>query len=255
MAIINFEFASKTLFQTARIEVFIPDNILQRGNMKDAAVMYLLHGKGDNEKSWGIESNAYKYAKQYGVIMIMPFAANSFYTNMAYGDRYWGFIAEELPKVLENSLKISSSKEKTFVCGYSMGGYGALKLGLTYPERYSAVGTLSGSLRSMKENKSKIVSGERPDLFLVFGDCGEKVKEENDIYYLTSKALKEGKNIPKLYIYCGKNDSLYDVNIRYKNFAIDNHIDLIFKDDDGNHSFEYWDEQLNIFLEVISNLK
>lgn len=255
MAVINFEFSSKTLFQTAKIKIFIPDNIIQRGGIKDASVIYLLHGKGDDEKSWGIETNAYNYAKQYGVIMIMPFASNSFYTNMAHGDKYWDFIAEELPKVLQNSFRISSSKEKTFVCGYSMGGYGALKLGLTYSERYSAVGTLSGSLRSMEENKSKIDSGERPDLFLAFGDCGEKVKEESDIYYLTSKALKEGKNIPKLYIYCGKNDSLYNVNIRYKDFAINNDVDLIFKDDDGNHSFKYWDEQLKMFLEFITKSK
>lgn len=251
MAIINFEFASEILTQHTKIKIFIPDKILRSESIDNTPVIYLLHGKNGNEESWGLETNAYQYSKQYGFIMIMPYAANSFYSNMIYGDMYWDFIADELPKVLMNCFKISSTKENTFVCGYSMGGYGALKLGLTYPERYEAIATLSGSLRSIKETKTKIEYEERHDLLFAFGDCGEKVKYESDIYYLTEKILREGRKLPKLYIYCGKNDSLYKSNIKYKQFAENNNIDLIFKEDDGNHTFKYWNEELKAFLELI----
>jgi len=37
-----------------------------------------------------------------------------------------------------------------------MGGYGALKLGIIFPERYKAIASLSGSLRSIEINKEKI---------------------------------------------------------------------------------------------------
>jgi putative tributyrin esterase len=252
MGKINFQFKSKVLSQNSNVTVYIPDKILQSGEIDKVKVIYLLHGKDGNHESWGVESNAFKYAEEYGVILIMPYAANSFYTNMVYGDRYWDYIAEELPKVMANSFRIADSKENTFACGFSMGGYGALKLGLRCPERYEAIGALSGSLRSMEDTKLKIENENRRDLMFAFGDCGEQIKQESDIYYLTEKLLREGRKLPKLYVYCGRNDTLYDVNCKYRDFALKNGIDITFREDEGNHTFKYWDKELKEFLEFIS---
>ena len=182
----------------------------------------------------------------------MPYGGNSFYTNMAYGNDYWDYISEELTEVMHNTFRITNDKEKTFVCGYSMGGYGALKLGLIFPDRYKAIATVSGSLRSMEINKDKIQKENRKDLLLAFGDCGERVKQESDIYYLTEKLLKEGKKAPKIYLYCGTNDGLYDFNCQYRDYALKNGMDLTFREDSGDHSFYYWDKELEIFMETIS---
>jgi S-formylglutathione hydrolase FrmB len=253
MGRINFQFKSKVLSQNISATVYIPDKVIQRGEVDKAKVIYLLHGKDGNHESWGMESHAFKYADEFSVILVMPYAANSFYTNMVYGDRYWDYIAEELPKVISNSFRISTSKKNTFVCGYSMGGYGALKLALCYPERYESAATLSGSLRSIEDTKFKIDYEDRPDLLYAFGDCSEKIKDESDIYYLTKKLLNEGRKLPKLYIYCGTRDSLYNVNCTYRDFALKNNIDIIFREDVGNHSFKYWDKELREFLQVINS--
>lgn len=252
MARISFEYTSKTIDQPTRIQIYIPDKLVQGENIDKVPVIYLLHGKNDNEEAWGLKTNAYQYADMYGFILVMPYAANSFYTNMAYGYDYWNYIAEELPEIMNKTFKITNSKEITFVCGYSMGGYGALKLGIIFPERYKAIASLSGSLRSIEINKEKIQKEYRKDLLLAFGDCGEMVKQKNDIYYLTEKVLREEKKLPKIYLYCGTNDGLYDFNFKYKEYALKNGLDLIFREDSGDHSYYYWDKELKIFMETIS---
>jgi S-formylglutathione hydrolase FrmB len=253
MGRINFQFKSEVLYQSTNVTVYIPDKVVQRGETEETKVVYLLHGKNGNHESWGMESGAFNYADEYGVILVAPYAANSFYTNMVYGDRYWDYIAEELPRAISNSFRVSFTKENTFACGYSMGGYGALKLGLCYPERYKAVASLSGSLRSIEDTKLKIENEGRPDLMFAFGDCSEKIVNENDIYHLTEKLVNEERMLPKLYIYCGTKDSLYNVNCTYKEFALKNDIDLIFSEDEGDHSFKHWDKELRKFLELITN--
>lgn len=252
MARISFEYTAKILEQPTRITIYIPDKLVQGEDIEKVPVIYLLHGKNDNEESWILHTNACQYADEYGFILIMPNAANSFYTNMAYGYDYWDYIAEELTEVLHKTFRITNSKERTFVCGYSMGGYGSLKLGLVFPERYNAIAVLSGSLRSIETNKGKIKKEYRKDLLLAFGDCGERVMQESDIYFLTEKLLKEGKRPPKIYLYCGTSDGLYDFNCQYRDYALNNGMDLDFREDSGNHSYYYWDKELKVFMKTIS---
>ena len=53
------------------------------------------------------------------------------------GWKYFTYVAEEVPRIVQSYLHISPKRENTFVGGTSMGGLGALKLALTYPERYA----------------------------------------------------------------------------------------------------------------------
>jgi enterochelin esterase-like enzyme len=55
-------------------------------------------------------------------------------------------VAEELPKICRSYFKgMSDKREDNMVAGLSMGGYGAFKIGMTYPDRYFACGALSGA--------------------------------------------------------------------------------------------------------------
>ena len=76
----------------------------------------------------------------------MPAVNRSFYANEVHGDRYWDYVSEELPEIVGNFFRISQDPADTFVAGLSMGGYGALKLALTHPDRFAAAATLSGAL-------------------------------------------------------------------------------------------------------------
>lgn len=60
------------------------------------------------------------------------------------------YVGEELPAFTRRLFPLSSRREDTFIAGLSMGGYGALNAGLTYPETFGKVAALSAALRPWK---------------------------------------------------------------------------------------------------------
>jgi S-formylglutathione hydrolase len=57
-----------------------------------------------------------------------PFATNY---------RMWSYVTEELPALIGTKFPADMSRQS--IMGHSMGGHGALTIGLTYPDRYKAV--------------------------------------------------------------------------------------------------------------------
>ena len=84
-----------------------------------------------------------RYAADYGVCIVMPCGARSFYMDMKYGMKYFSYITEELQDVISEFLKVSNKREDTYIAGLSMGGYGALKAALKRPEVFCAAAGLS----------------------------------------------------------------------------------------------------------------
>lgn len=57
-----------------------------------------------------------------------PYAANY---------RMWSYITDELPRLVAEHFPVNLARQS--ITGHSMGGHGALTIGLTYPDRYRAV--------------------------------------------------------------------------------------------------------------------
>jgi S-formylglutathione hydrolase len=51
--------------------------------------------------------------------------------------KMWSYVTEELPALIAEAFP--ADMERQSIMGHSMGGHGALTIGLTYPERFSAV--------------------------------------------------------------------------------------------------------------------
>lgn len=51
--------------------------------------------------------------------------------------RMWSYVTEELPKLIAENFPADMDRQS--IMGHSMGGHGALTIGLTFPERYKAV--------------------------------------------------------------------------------------------------------------------
>lgn len=51
--------------------------------------------------------------------------------------RMWSYVTEELPALIAEAFPADMGRQS--IMGHSMGGHGALTIGLTYPERFSAV--------------------------------------------------------------------------------------------------------------------
>src|SRR5512136_755148 len=169
MALFHCDFRSEVLDLSTSMVVILPDaEPSQDGRRRKYKTLYLLHGLSDDHTIWQRRTSLERYTAPLGIAVVMPAVDRSFYTNMAYGKAYETFVAEELPKLARSFFPLSEQREDNYVAGLSMGGYGAFKLALNYPENYCAAASLSGAL-----DLSKIVEDPeadiRPDFINIFG--------------------------------------------------------------------------------------
>ncbi|MDP4109556.1 MAG: alpha/beta hydrolase family protein [Bacillota bacterium] len=209
----------------------------------EPGIMYLLHGLGANASEWTRFSKIEYYAKKYNFIVVMPEVQRSFYTDAAYGPKYFTYIADELPQIMDTWFKIPSKREKTFICGESMGGYGAVKVGLSRPERFGGIGALSGALdfkrliKDIMDNKDELMGQME-----MKGLLGEKTSlpDDQDAIELVKKAAKNPDR-PKLIQLCGTEDFLYGDNLRFRDEADASGYGHVYMEWPGEHSWVFWD--------------
>ena len=158
MALIHVDFFSEVLGMSSQMEVILPQQTegqIGIGHVEKQnkyPVLYLLHGMTDNQTIWTRNTSIERYAAEHGIAVVMPNAHLGWYTDMQYGFDYFTFFSEELPTLCERFFPcISNDPKDRFVTGNSMGGYGAFKLGLTCPEKYAGIASLSGGFGSVPD--------------------------------------------------------------------------------------------------------
>lgn len=240
MALIKIEIASNELASTTNVTVVYPDRLLlNKDNNID--VLYLLHGYTGANNDWTRYTNIEKLVSDKDLLVVMPNGKNSFYTNMEYGGNYFNFLTKELPFVIEKMFNVKHKKENTHIAGLSMGGYGALKAALTYPNKYSSVYSFSGAL-NIKTIFDRL-NGRAKQIEGVFGNKDNLMNnlETHDLFKLSENLNKHSLNI---YISCGTEDFLYTDNILFKNHLSNNNIDFIFHEEKGDHNWDFWSSEI-----------
>lgn len=91
------------------------------------------------------------FDKLFKVIFIIPDGScepykGSFYTNSALYGNYEDFIVKDITEEVASKYHTFKAREKWSIMGHSMGGYGAMKTALKYPEKFYGVSSLSGPL-------------------------------------------------------------------------------------------------------------
>jgi S-formylglutathione hydrolase FrmB len=252
MALIHCHFFSEVLELTTAMDVILPQPLLAQSDQlaveakRKYPTLYLLHGLSDDQTIWQRRTSIERYVRYTDLAVVMPAVQRSFYTDMAYGYRYWTFISEELPALARAFFPLSEAREDNFVAGLSMGGYGAFKLALTYPNRYAAAASLSGALDIVSVAQTE---GEtwQAEMRVIFGELDRLAGSSNDLFYLAQQ-LATTEVRPKLYQCCGTEDFLYEGNLRFKEWAASLGLDLIYEDGPGEHEWGYWDRQIQRVL-------
>jgi len=177
-------------------------------------------------------------------MVVMPFAHRSFYRNTYSQQRYFDFIADELPEICQSNFPISNLPARRLVAGQSMGGYGAFKLALTYPERYAAAASLSGALDiGLGEDLSRF-----PEWPHVFGPV-DKLSPEDDLLELSRRVAAANSLPPKLYQFCGTEDFLYGSNERFLRNANECGLAIDYQEGPGAHDWDCWDKRIEAVLQ------
>jgi S-formylglutathione hydrolase FrmB len=194
-------------------------------------VLYLLHGLSDDHTAWTRYTAIERYATERGIAVVMPAAGRSFYADEVHGHRYWSYVSEELPRVVGEFFRVSQAPEDTFVAGLSMGGYGALKLVLTHPDRFAAAASLSGGIDVREITKRP----ERREL--LDRVWGGSIPPDADLFAL----LEQATDLPPLYLSCGTDDVLYDGCVRFADAAEAKGVDVTTDWRPGGHEWPLWD--------------
>jgi len=261
VALLDCKFYSESLKISTSMVVILPQNTETQIGQKNSAAagrhrtLYLLHGLSDDETIWTRRTSIERYVAPLGLAVVMPAVNRSFYTDMKNGGAYETFVADELPRIARSFFPLSDRREDTFVAGLSMGGYGAFKLALNYPERFAAAASLSGAL-DVVQHSSEAGLQERPDVGpdfdSIFGEERALTGTRHDLFGLLDTHAREGTKLPRLFACCGEEDSLFSRNVAFRDHAASLGVDLTWRSDPGfAHTWDYWDLRIQSVLEWI----
>jgi putative tributyrin esterase len=248
----HVDFFSDVLGMCVQMDAIIPQEAKQQIGMASAAdgkpyqTLYLLHGMSDDHTIWQRRTSIERYASELGLAVIMPSTALGFYTDMSHGQKWWTYIAEELPAICRRFFPLSPKREDTFAAGLSMGGYGAVKLGLRAGETFSHAASLSGALdiAGMARFMDAQWKGTIED---IFGPMKKIAGSDNDLFALAERRVKQG-NMPRLYTWCGTEDTLYSQSTAFRDHVKKLGYDLTYQEGPGDHQWKYWDENIQHVL-------
>jgi S-formylglutathione hydrolase FrmB len=253
MILTEVNFFSETLVLGCTMLVLLPQRPLaeaRKKTRKKFRTLYLLHGRSDDHASWQRKTSIERYVEGLNLVVVMPSVHRSFYTDMVHGGKYWQFISEEVPAVVQSLFPLSSARKDNFVAGLSMGGYGAYKLALTYPERFAAAASLSGALDlsySVWADNPRNDEGRLAEFRTIFGDLSKVRGSKNDLIALAKK-VSRGPVKPRLYQCCGTEDFIYLDNVRFRDAVSKLPLDLTYEEGPGEHNWAYWDMMIQNVL-------
>lgn len=214
--------------------------------------LYLLHGLSDDHTTWLRRTSIERYAAAKNIAVVMPAVARSFFQDMASGPKYWTFLSEELPALCQQWFPLSPRREDNFAAGLSMGGYGALRLGMAKPDKFSAAASLSGALnlarrlRDVDKPDSRI---NKAEWMGIFGPDLKGQGTEADLYFLAQKLAGAPGPKPHLFTACGTDDGLLSDSREFRQHLDSLHLENTYSEGPGAHDWAYWDAQIQRVLD------
>ncbi|MBQ8159767.1 MAG: tributyrin esterase [Clostridia bacterium] len=216
-------------------------------------VVYLLHGAYGDAFSFLRYSNIERYAQDRGIACVMASAGNELYQDTRSGLMYTKFFTEELPLFVRTVFPVTSDPKKTYVAGFSMGGYGAWYLGLTRPDVFGRAASMSGALDLVGmydhlDPEKNIFPWEDAFGAAVEGGVNRLRGSRHDLFALYDQAVEKGFQ-PKLYQSVGLSDFLYDMNQYAREEMMRRGADLTYEEGPGAHDWVFWDTYIQHVLD------
>ena len=191
-------------------------------------------------------------ATQNGIAVVVPDGENAFYTDHPERACNMGtYAGEELIRMARHLFPcLSHRREDTFLGGISMGGYGALALGLSHPELYAGLVLFSPAAepdRLLDPTKAEVEGAVPSSLFdaLLGGEEAYRKSARLNPMAAIEEASRQGRTLPPVWMCCGTEDDLVGDACRNCREALRRaKADLHWEEGPGGHDLMYWDEHL-----------
>ena len=155
--------------------------------------------------------------------------------------KLWGLVHTMLPS--------SVDPKDNFIAGLSMGGYGALRLGLRHPERYSRIGSFSGGVDIAGRYAAGTFSA--PGSEDVFGPRESVPGSDLDLFAVLQKRAAQGGELPPIYLSCGTKDALMADNRRLRAALEKAGYLVTWQEEDYGHEWRFWNRQVEAFIRTL----
>lgn len=214
MVLFRGDIKCKSLQRRTSISVILPaDNIHFLNDTEEIVpkpykTLYFLHGLYGSDDIVLANTSIQKFAEDRGIAIVIPCGENSFYVDNPKAHAYYGeYVGRELLDITRSIFPLSERREDTFIAGFSMGGYGAIRNGLKYHENFSKIGMISSALITddiVDYTDDGNVLRSRDFYESVFGNLDEIKDSDKDPKFLIDNC----DNVPDIYMACGEDDFL-----------------------------------------------
>ncbi len=227
MGVATVQFYSHALGRRTTYEAILPDT-----GTGPYPVLVQLHGLYDDHNSWIHKSKLTHYVRDMELIVIMPDGATSGYLDWPTQTHerlnrqlYETMIVDDLWNEVHRNFHVDD--QKWAIGGLSMGGYGAMRLGLRHPDKFSSIWAHSAAF---------VIGDAVPAL-------GLATIEDASLHELAPK-LKGRTDLPVISFDCGIEDELIESNRDFHHLLTELGIEHFYAEHSGGHTWEYWDEHI-----------
>lgn len=250
-------------------------------------VMYLLHGYMQNYTVWGRNLGAAFYARNFSdLIVVMPDAGNSWYINYASSEgnqrnNWEDHIVRDVIGHVDSNFRTLARREGRAIAGLSMGGYGAITLGLRHPDLFVSMASTSGALAHARDRATAIAAGQpapvarsvddspelaRADAFIsqiidIPGFSSQDDRNPNgtdfdtveqaqsyDPFHIIYEVPKS--QLPHIYLDSGIDDGLINAAREFMQILMLNDVPFDYMQARGRHNSEYWRRSIGHLMSV-----
>ena len=229
------------------VSVLLPTGYAESG--RRYPVLYLLHGGGQDHTAFAARSWFGAQAAR-AMIIVTPNAGESWYVNSVVepSARYEDFVVKDLVTYIDANYRTIATRQGRAVAGVSMGGWGAMLLGLKHHHLFGAVGALSAPFLISRQSPNMDMSSREQQ---TFGKPGSPERLERDPASLL--ATIPLASVPELYLASGNQDIFVIDNRRFIERLTERKIPYEYREvSPRGHSWDLWDEQLVIFIERLT---
>ena len=225
MTILTVRFASKALAKQTTFNVIHPDH-----GDGPFPVLIQVHGFSDDCNTWLTNSSIARHVANLPMIVVLPDGGTARYLNVRVHDRfvqenYEDLIMRDIPEQMTRMFRVREGKWA--IGGLSMGGYGALRLGMKHPDRFASIWAHSAGLRQVD-----------PALASMLDD-----PKDADVEHWA--ALLAGiEDQPIISFDCGVDDYLLSHNRDLHVYLDQVGLTHNYTEHPGDHTWDYWDDHV-----------
>ena len=243
MSLFTAHWHSGILGKSTTAQIIFPD-----AGKPPFPTLYLLHGLSDDSTMWVRRTRLEIYAASLPLIIVMPDGYRGFYTDHEEGPAYARHIGEELPAFIERTFPAIPRRDARAISGLSMGGYGALRIGLGFHDRFCSLHSHSGAVGWGRNGKIESLAKSpgrgldfAAEMLRIFGRSPDGTA--HDLLALAKRA-KRARKLPKILFDCGKDDFLLEDNRSFAKELQAAKIPHTYDEHSGGHDWDYWDTHI-----------